>query len=39
MKKASAEGREDLLKLTQELYELGFDKSDESHESNESDKC
>ena len=42
MKKASAEGREDLLKLTQELYELGFDKSDESHEShesNESDEC
>lgn len=30
MKKASAEGREDVLKITQELYELGSNKSDAS---------
>jgi glutamyl-tRNA reductase len=32
MKKASAEGRLDVLKITQELYELGANKSDKSDE-------
>ena len=38
MKKASAEGRLDVLKITQELYELGVNKSDKSYKGDESDE-
>ncbi|MFT4813763.1 MAG: glutamyl-tRNA reductase [Paracoccaceae bacterium] len=38
MKKASAEGRLDVLKITQELYELEANKSDKSYKGDETDE-